>query len=357
MPEPVEAWFFDGRSSQPLAVFLSLESGCLCLRTRLSGGGEGALLMPPIPVSRVAIDEPLGPTRKISIVPALPEDVPAYCEARQGAAMAALLSAMGHREGLAVRWQGSLAKALAACAGLVLLLFAAYFWGLPPLADRLARWVPEGASHALDAAVIDSLEKADLLKPSRLSRQEQARIRTGFEKLVWPAGTMDRPGIELHFYAAPRIGANAFALPGGKVVVTDEIVKLAGDTPPLLAVLGHEAGHVVHRHGLRQLAQASVIGVAVGLWLGDFSSATNGLSTLVLQNRYSREYELAADDYSIETLRRSGLSPGLLAGMLEKLAAAHGGPPAGRGGEADALERILSTHPPTAERIRRIREG
>ena len=59
-----------------------------------------------------------------------------------------------------------------------------------------------------------------------------------------------------------RIGPNAFALPGGSIVITDELVALVdGDAAVVTGVLGHELGHVRHRDGMRMLLQASAVGV------------------------------------------------------------------------------------------------
>ena len=63
----------------------------------------------------------------------------------------------------------------------------------------------------------------------------------------------------------PRGPVNAFALPGGIIVVFDELVELAGDDERVLGVLGHELGHVVHRHSMRQLFQALGVGALAGL--------------------------------------------------------------------------------------------
>ncbi len=61
----------------------------------------------------------------------------------------------------------------------------------------------------------------------------------------------------VEFRASPIIGANAFALPGGIVIVTDQLMQLAEHDDEILAVLAHEIGHVKHRHVLRGLPQDS----------------------------------------------------------------------------------------------------
>jgi predicted Zn-dependent protease len=82
-------------------------------------------------------------------------------------------------------------------------------------------------------------------------------------------------------------------------------------------------------------------------WLGDVSSLLVLLPTVLLETRYSRRFETEADDYAADQLRARGLSPGLLADALEHLAAHHHGGP--------DIPDYLSSHPATAERIKKLR--
>ena len=80
----------------------------------------------------------------------------------------------------------------------------------------------------------------------------------------------------------PIVGANAFALPGGDIVVTDALVKLVGEGDGLTGVLAHEAGHVEYRHGLRQVIQSSAIGATAALLFGDVSTILSGVPAALL---------------------------------------------------------------------------
>jgi predicted Zn-dependent protease len=154
------------------------------------------------------------------------------------------------------------------------------------------------------------------------------------------------------FRSSPQIGPNAFALPGGTVIVLDQIVQLADSDEQILGVLAHEMGHINERHALRQMLQASVVGLTMAWYVGDISSLLAAAPTALLETRYSRDYESRADQFAIDMLRSNHISPRYLADMLEKLEHAHGG----KADKKDSLMNYLSTHPNTAERIRMLRE-
>ena len=144
------------------------------------------------------------------------------------------------------------------------------------------------------------------------------------------------------------MGANAFALPSGIVVMTDELVDLAQADEELQVVLAHEIGHVVHRHSLRMLLQNSATSLLIIGLTGDVSSASvlvAGVPTALVQAKHSRQFENEADDYAYAWMDRNGVPHRYFTDMLERLEKKYGG--AGSG----ALS-WLSSHPSTAERIR-----
>ena len=154
-----------------------------------------------------------------------------------------------------------------------------------------------------------------------------------------------------------KIGPNAFALPGGAIVLTDGLVDLARNDAQVSAVLAHEIGHVRHRHGLRQALQAAGLAALITALAGDAVSITSlavTLPTLLLQNGYSREFEDEADSYAFQRLREIGLSPKDFAEIiarLEEFRSKDAGATRSNTGERNM--DYLSTHPATARRIER----
>jgi predicted Zn-dependent protease len=227
------------------------------------------------------------------------------------------------------------------------LLIGGYQYGLPLAADRVVARVPIESEAALGRETLQLLERMHALTPTGLDQAAQQRLSKRFAALT--RGLKYEQQYRLEFRSGP-IGANAMALPGAIVVVTDDLITIGDSEDQVLAVLAHEIGHVESRHALRQLLGDSVVAVVVATMTGDAASlgtAVTGLPVMVAQLEYSREFESAADTYAFELMRRNGLSPLAFADMLERLAAR-------RAGDTEALP-FLSTHPITAERIARAR--
>jgi predicted Zn-dependent protease len=234
-----------------------------------------------------------------------------------------------------------------AFAALAVLLVAALFWAivdraLPFAAAKVAEHIPLEAEAILGREALAGMEQF-WLQPSQLAPQERAALAAKLESLAALAG--DAPAYRLEFRSSPVIGANAFALPSGIIVLTDELVKLAQADAEVLAVLAHELGHVRHRHVMRRLLEGSAIALLVAGVTGDVASATSlaaAAPTLVLQTKFSRDNEREADAYAIGLLRKAGIGPHHFAAMLSRMEAqAPRGP---------MLPSFLSTHPATEER-------
>ncbi len=156
---------------------------------------------------------------------------------------------------------------------------------------------------------------------------------------------------------------NAFAVPGGYIYSTRQLVSLMNNEAELAGVLGHEVGHVAARHSQRrqQAAQRnSILGVlgAIGssVLLGD-SSIGNTLSRGFLQGsqlltlRFSRKQELEADDLGILYLQRAGYDPKAMSTVLASLAAQNSLDARLQGRDNATVPEWASTHPDPASRV------
>lgn len=239
-----------------------------------------------------------------------------------------------------------------AYAALAVLLVAAAAWlllefGLPAAAGRIAEVIPPQAEANLGREALQGLER-QLMQPSALSESRQKALRARFAALAREAG--DATPYQLEFRASRAIGPNAFALPSGIIVVTDELVKLAKRDEEVLAVLAHELGHVRHRHTMRRLLEGSATALVIAAITGDVSSAAalaSAVPALLLQTKYSRDNEREADDFAIALLQKGRIEPRHLAAILARMEQMARG---GRG-----IPGFLSTHPETKEREARAR--
>lgn len=331
----IEAGYFDGRTSRRHAV-------------RLRANPQGIELVADdgtrhIPRKDIRVSEPIGGGPRTLTFPD-----GSFCEVPQGAELNALLAALAHSDGAVARWQNSWRLAVAGVLVMLVVLGAGYRWGLPWFAERAAPLVPPAVVAAMSQQVLAALDER-MLVPSELPAERQQAIAEGFRRIV--AGDPALAGSRLAFRSAPRIGPNAFALPDGQIVLFDELVALADGDEEVLGVLAHEIAHVRFHHGLRQLIQSSVVAAVAATYFGDVSSLLSGLTALVLESRYSRGFELEADAYGANLMRRNGRSAEGLAAMLEKMERAHEKKAPGGQSRAD----WLSSHPDTAERIARLR--
>jgi predicted Zn-dependent protease len=227
----------------------------------------------------------------------------------------------------------------------VAMVIAAYIYGIPMFARTVADRFPAGIVARVDTETLAALDR-QVFKPSALPRERQDAIANAFRALKKPQ--RESAPYTLVFRKSDAIGANAMALLGGTIVVTDGLVALARDDREILGVLAHEAGHVAGRHGLRGLVQDSMISMLLALVIGDVSALAAAASSSVLEASYSRDLEREADAYAIEALNANGIPLKYLADMLRRLESA-----AGASGMPSAL-RYLSTHPATDERIRQL---
>ncbi|HVI26822.1 MAG TPA: M48 family metallopeptidase [Xanthomonadaceae bacterium] len=327
----LDAVWSDGRHSRIAQVRLWVADGRLCA----DGGGEQRdwALAEIVPSPRLG---------RAPRVLSLPDG--GRIEVADGPVLAAWFPRPPSRIEAAADWLERRKAAIATAAACTLLLvLGGVRFGVPWLAEVVARHLPPVVERASSRQVVALLERMEVA-PSRLPAARQARLRQEFRALV--AGEPRAGQMHLVLVRAPGIGANAFTLPDGRIYLTDALVALAGSEDELLAVLAHEAGHHVHRHVTRQALESSSVFVLAGLLFGDASGSSLAVSlpAVLLNNGFSRGHEREADAYAIDLLRRRGVSPRAFASILRRLSREAGEPGGGPLG-------YLSTHPPTPERI------
>ena len=277
------------------------------------------------------------------------------------------LAQAGARPGLAqrmqTRWPVLLGVLLVAVIGLVTF----YRYGTPWAAAQLSRHVPLEWELGISQEALGQIDQR-WLKPSQLPPERQAELRTEFTALIarlepalkrYPAY---RPRYELHFRRG--IGPNAFALPGGTVVMTDELVAIAAkhglSDDALLGVLAHEIGHVEHRHGTRLIVEQGVLNVGMGLALGDVSSVVAMASTVLTGLAYRRQHETESDCFALALMaqaqRPTAPMGDLLLGMSQQEDTPHPETPDAQP-QRSSMADWLSTHPATPERAALLRAG
>lgn len=339
--------YYDGRTSARRTVRLTLEGNRLLVAgegVEITTDLAGLVISPPLATARRSVRFPSG----------------ALCEVSDTRFMDELLRRQGRGRGAAVihRWERSLPLALVALVVTVAVVWGFVAYGIPAMAERVARAVPPATEVSLGRETLAMLDKL-VFTASRLPDSRRQVLKAHFSRM-----TRELPfaaGYRLEFRRSDALGANALALPSGIIVVTDRLVEMATSDHELIGVLAHEMGHVRSRHALRHVLQNSATGLVVAAITGDITSVTSLAATLptaLIDASYSRSFEMEADDAAVEYLKRRGIPLKSYAAMLGRLEAEHR-KKSGESGtkEKKSLGDYFSTHPVTEERIRRVMEA
>ena len=257
----------------------------------------------------------------------------------------------GRRDSLVVRAQQRWKWVMVSTAVLLVMIFVSYKHVLPLAARGVVALIPLTADEALGESALQSIDENGLMKPTTLSADKQQAVRDAFAQSVSRLPHNDVPGYHLEFRRS-AIGPNAFALPGGTIVLTDELYeRVDGDRDILMGVLGHELGHLRHRHGMRMLVQAGVLSAAAGALYGDFSTLFSQIPVLLGQASYSRAFEHEADVDSVRLMRANGISPAVMARFFVKVHQARPGDKAASAPRLPHMPLALASHPADEERI------
>ena len=213
-------------------------------------------------------------------------------------------------------------------------------------AEFLAKVLPQNTLDYASHRALNQLDKHYLHK-SNLNAEKKAKIVTMFKKL-----TAEDKRYKLHFRSSPAMGANAFALPSGDIVLLDELVFLDKDRElrGVLGVLAHEKGHVVYKHGLKGIIKGAVATTVVGYITGDLSFIATTLPTILVTSSYSREFESQADQYAKSELKRLGISSKPLAKLFINLESFYNK----KHKDSNSTKYLdwMSSHPSTNDRVK-----
>lgn len=329
----VTAIYFDGKTSRLRHVEFSVQGDVAHVREITNDLNEGVTRSCPLAELRVSERTRHAP-RKVTFS----DD--AYLEITDHATFNAMLESTGYQDSAVVKLQQSWTGTLAALAAVIITLTLGYVYGLPAASRAVAFSVPVSVERKLGDGVLEFLDK-HIFQPSKLPAARQAELRTRFQSLRPPRD--GSPTYQLVFRKS-AIGPNAFALPSGDIIITDEIIALMKDDDAVMGVLAHELGHLHERHLTRRIIQSSAVGAIATLLFGDVSAVIANIPTVMLDMKYSRDAETEADDYAMQMMDANGIAREHLAVAFEKLEAL-----------APGVSPYMSSHPSGNERVMRIR--
>lgn len=243
------------------------------------------------------------------------------------------------------RLESSFRFALLAIVVVPVSLIGIFKFALPALAIQFAELVPEYVTDLSSNNTLAALNRT-VLEESELDDATQQKLIKSWQGVVAQLPVQQHK-FQFQFKKSEFFGANAFALPNGTIVVTDDLVTLLdGQDNLLMAIILHEIGHVEHKHSMRLVAETLISSLAIDYLIGDVGGVIEvfaGASTTIIQNRFSQALEWEADDFSLSNIHLTGYSPTDFADAMSKLAE--------KGSESNKLSALLSSHPMTQARI------
>ena len=364
-PARQQARLFDGRSTDVQAVTAWIEGGELVIelpgevpgRAEASHAAEGgfadaelATTLAPVPREPRCLRHPLralvlGDRWSRGPYPVgLPDGGTLWIDdgSQAWAGFADALRKGSGRRAFAHHLWGSWPAVMACLALLVAVLFWIDRQGAGLAARAVLPLVPLKIDEAVGKQALKTLDASYLAASGRAADTDSLRRR--FHQMAQACGQGRAYAFEVR-RLREEPGFNAFALPDGTLIVLDGMLEVLSEDEAL-AVLGHEIGHVVHRHGMGHLLKSMGLLAVAGVVFSDFSSVLATTVSSIQFLRHSRAAEREADVHARECLARAGIDPRVMVGLWTKVRAE-----VDRRGGAEP-PAWLSSHPGLEERLR-----
>jgi predicted Zn-dependent protease len=224
------------------------------------------------------------------------------------------------------------------------ILTVLYLWGIPALAAFVASRVPVSWEERLGRSVVKHLA------PPAMRCADTTRTRVIDEIITVLMTPFPTSPYTIRVIVVNDSTINAFAAPGGYIVLFRGLLEKTQTAEELAGVLAHELQHIFKHHVTRALIQHVSTGLLLAAITGDTSKATAyGLESARLLGilRYSRQSEEEADAAGMRMLLESGIDPKGMIAFYELLTKSTS--------ETSSILKYLSTHPSTGDRIKNLK--
>jgi beta-barrel assembly-enhancing protease len=221
----------------------------------------------------------------------------------------------------------------------IALLLIVYVWFVPWLGERIAMNFSKEHEISLGEQMYQSMEKSFTIDSAKTKV-----LNAFYRQLHYP---VDYP-IQITVVESGEM--NAFAIPGGHIVVYDAILERMKSPEELAALLGHEASHIALRHSLRNIFRSLARKMFLSLIIGSDA----GIVAVLVDNadnlkglEYSRSLETDADNNGLQLMSKSGIDVQGMVRLMQLLQKESG---------AQEPAAFLNTHPVFSDRIENIQE-
>ncbi|HSH93338.1 MAG TPA: M48 family metallopeptidase [Roseimicrobium sp.] len=235
-------------------------------------------------------------------------------------------------------------------AGILIATIAGLWMARGWLAERLADRVPPDWEVKLGDATFLQVKATAKFIDNPIVQREVEQLVAPLVKAVGPTP------YPFQFHVIDDATINAFALPGGHVVIHSGLLLKAETPEEVAGVLAHELAHITRRHSLRNLIRAAGLSAVLQATIGDSSGLiafAGDQANFLLQQKFSRDFEREADDQGWDYLVKAGIDPDGMIRFFSKLKEEEkktGAMPEG----AEKVASLFGTHPATTERIEHL---
>ncbi len=215
------------------------------------------------------------------------------------------------------------------------LLIVLFLGGSQRVSDIVLSQIPHSIDEQMGALGMEAVKAEYEL---RQSGADYAAVQSIYNRLQTDGA------FEIRLHIADINEVNAFALPGGDIVIQTGLINASNSPEELAAVLAHEIQHVEQRHGTELMLKRLGIGVVWVLLTGDLVSLSAAAATELLGLNFTRSAEEEADELGLQQLLKQGVAPEGMVSFFERLA------------EQDTalVPGFLRTHPHSDDRAQRI---
>lgn len=228
---------------------------------------------------------------------------------------------------------------------LIAAALAGFYVSLPIVAEYAAARIPASVEDSLGDAVATQMEQSI---PG--GKCDDAQLRKQLDVVLARLDSAARPHpytFKLHIVNNKMV--NAFAAPGGHIVIFTGLLEKTERTEEVAGVLAHEMQHVLKRHVTKALFQQLSAYMLLSVVTGGNVSGVSRIADSVIQTTYSRTSEREADEAGQALLIKAGIDPSGLTDFLKKLEK--------EGGAMPGILRYVSSHPLTDERLKYLEAG
>jgi predicted Zn-dependent protease len=220
------------------------------------------------------------------------------------------------------------------------LFIAIYQWGIPLMSRGVARWVSPEWEKKLGSFMVDAMTEQEVVCDDEVLA---ASVNNILQRLLVAA---PKNVYQFQIKIIQKKQANAFAAPGGFIVVYNELIENTSSPEELAGVLAHEIEHVLQRHGTQAVLSHLAFSVLIRSVMGDVEHLVGAVQTLGTL-AYNRKSEDEADKLAFDLLMRAKISPEGFIHFFESLQKLEG---------VGAEWAYFSSHPASQDRMRQLRE-